>query len=299
MTKAVVSSKSNRGEQMMRPTYYKRNYTFEGGASIALGERTLIMGILNVTPDSFSDGGQFLVVEHALSRVAQMIQEGVDIVDIGGESTRPGFKPISTEEEQARIIPVIQAIRERFPQIVLSVDTYKAATAEAALQAGTHIINDIWCLTYDEQMAHVVAKYNCPVILNHNRQQAEYSDVVQEVCDDLVKSVQIAKAAGVSDSNIWIDPGIGFAKDYEQNLEVHAHLYKLNQLGYPVLLGTSRKGFIRRTLDLEVSQVNEGTLASNIVGITQGCQIVRVHDVRGMKKAALMTDALVYRQQRE
>lgn len=281
---------------MIKPTFYKRDYTFAGGASLSLGERTLIMGILNVTPDSFSDGGQFLVVEHALSRVAQMVQEGVDIVDIGGESTRPGFTPISTEEEQERIIPVIRAIRERFPQIILSVDTYKAATAEAALQAGAHIINDIWCLTYDTQMANVVAKYKCPVILNHNRQQTDYNDVVQEVCDDLLKSVQIAKAAGVDELNIWLDPGIGFAKDYEQNLEVHAHLYKLNQLGYPVLLGTSRKGFIRRTLDLDISQVSEGTIASNVVGITQGCQIVRVHDVHEMKKAAIMTDVLVYRQ---
>src|SRR5690606_29564972 len=160
------------------------------------------------------------------------------------ESTRPGFTPITAEEEQNRIIPVIKAIRERFPKLVLSIDTYKASTAEAALKAGAHIINDIWCLQYDEQMASVVAKYGCPVILNHNRKSANYENVIDDVCKDLLHSVEIAKQAGVVESNIWLDPGIGFAKDYEQNLDIHAQLYKINQLGFPVLLGTSRKKFI-------------------------------------------------------
>lgn len=275
--------------------YYKRSYTFEDGASLTLGDRTLIMGILNVTPDSFSDGGQYLTIEHALKRVSEMIDEGVDIVDIGGESTRPGFTPISSEEEQERIIPVIQAIKQHFPQLILSVDTYKSVTAEAALQAGAHIINDIWCLLYDEKMADVAAKYRCPIVLNHNRKSANYTDVIQDVCDDLMNSVAIARRAGVPDSSIWLDPGIGFAKNYEQNIAVHAQLDKLNQLGYPILLGTSRKKFIREALQLEVSEISEGTLASNVVGITQGCQIVRVHDVRAMKKAAQMTDAFIYR----
>lgn len=280
---------------MLKPQFYKRTYTFSDGASLTLGERTLIMGILNITPDSFSDGGQYNSVENALNRVSKMVANGVDIVDIGGESTRPGFTPISAEEEQQRIIPVIKAIKQQYPQLILSVDTYKAATAEAALQAGAHIINDIWCLLYDEQMANVVAKYNCPVILNHNRESTDYNDVIQDVCDDLMNSVAIAKRAGVADSQIWLDPGIGFAKNHEQNLDVHAQLYKLNQLGYPVLLGTSRKRFIRQLLELEVSELVEGTIASNVAGITQGCQIVRVHDVLAMKKAARLTDALVYR----
>jgi len=282
---------------MFKPNFYKRHYTFADGASLTLGERTLIMGILNVTPDSFSDGGQFLQVEHALKHVAQMVNEGVDIVDIGGESTRPGFTPITADEEISRILPVIKAIKEQFPQLILSIDTYKAATAEAALQAGAHIINDIWCLLYDKDMAHIVAKYGCPVILNHNRKAAIYENTIQDVCNDLMRSVALATQAGLAESHIWLDPGIGFAKDYEQNLDVHAQLYKINQLGYPVLLGTSRKKFIRQTLELDASEVNEGTIASNVVGITQGCQIVRVHDVHAMKKAALMTDALVYRQQ--
>lgn len=280
---------------MLKPHYYKRSYTFADGSTITLGERTLIMGILNITPDSFSDGGQYNSVEEAISRVSQMVEDGVDIVDIGGESTRPGFTPISVEEELQRIIPVIKAIKRKFPNLILSIDTYKAATAEAALEAGAHIINDIWCLLYDEHMASVVAKYGCPVILNHNRKSVVYNDVMQDVCDDLMNSVAIAKRAGVADSHIWLDPGIGFAKDYEQNLDVHAQLYKLNQLGYPVLLGTSRKRFIRQLLERDVSELVEGTIASNVAGIMQGCQIVRVHDVLAMKKAAIVTDALVYR----
>ena len=295
MVISLAITRGDGGKVMIKPIYYKRHYTFNDGASLKLGERTLIMGILNVTPDSFSDGGQYTGLEAALQRVSQMVEEGVDIVDIGGESTRPGFTPISTEEEQARVIPVIRAIKAQYPKLVLSIDTYKAATAEAALAAGVHIINDIWCLQYEEQMAHVVAKYGCPVILNHNRKNRIYKDVVQDVCEDLLASVAIARDAGIADSHIWLDPGIGFAKDYEQNLDVHAQLYKLNLLGYPVLLGTSRKKFIRQTLDQDVLEISEGSLASNIVGITQGCQIVRVHDVGAMKKAALMTDALVYR----
>lgn len=267
-----------------------------GGIPLTLGQKTLIMGILNATPDSFSDGGQFNSVHKAMLHVESMIEAGVDIVDIGGESTRPGFTKISVDEECSRVIPIIEAISERFPQLVLSIDTYKSATARAALEAGAHIINDIWCLKADEQMAEVAAEYDCPVILNHNRADVPYRKLIDEVISDLLESVQLAIDAGVKHQNIWLDPGIGFAKTYEENLDVHAHLSEINALGYPVLLGTSRKRFIRQTLLTEqTEETQEGTLASNVLGITQGCQIVRVHNVQQMKKAALMADAIMYR----
>lgn len=272
---------------------YKRSYTFNEHASLRLGERTLIMGILNVTPDSFSDGGKYNSIDKALQHAEQLIEEGADIIDIGGESTRPGFTPISVEEELSRVIPVIEAIKQHFPHMPLSIDTYKSQTAAAALEAGAHIINDVWCLKYDGLMAEVAARFGCPVIISHNRREAVYQDVVADVISDLKQSVAKALAAGVPDENIWLDPGIGFAKNYEQNLMVHAHLEEIVELGYPVLLGTSRKKFIRDTLQVEASEAGEGTLASNIVGIMQGCQIVRVHDVSAMKKAAMLADAIV------
>lgn len=280
---------------MIQPIFWSRNYLLRGDVPLQLGERTLIMGILNITPDSFSDGGKYNSLELAMQRVDELIADGMDIIDIGGESTRPGFTPVTIEEEIARVVPVIKAVREKYPLLPISIDTYKAETARAALQAGAHIINDIWCLTYDSQMAVVAAEFDCPVILNHNRQDNDYKDCTADVIQDLLNSVNIAIAAGVSKEQIWLDPGIGFAKNYEQNLEVHARLDQLNQLGYPVLLGTSRKKFIRNALDMDVDEIDEGTIASNVIGITQGCQIVRVHDVRAMKKAALMADALLYR----
>lgn len=280
---------------MVQPKFWSRHYQLNENTALTLGERTLVMGILNITPDSFSDGGKFNSIIHALAHVDQMVENGVDIVDIGGESTRPGFTPVSSDDEIERVVPVIKAISERYPLLPLSIDTYKAATAQAALDAGAHIINDIWCLTYDAQMAAVAAAYQCPVILNHNRHNTEYENVVQDVITDLLKSVDIALSAGVKREQIWLDPGIGFAKTYEQNLEVHASLDQINALGFPVLLGTSKKKFIRDTLQMQVDEINEGTIASNVVGITQGSQIVRVHDVKAMKKAALMTDGLLYR----
>lgn len=277
-------------------TYWKRSYQLRNQVTLQLGARTLIMGILNVTPDSFSDGGKHNTVEAALAHAEQLIADGADLIDIGGESTRPGFIPISVEEELERVLPVIEAITSRFPQIPLSIDTYKSETAARALEAGAHIINDIWCLTYDGRMAEVAAQYHCPVILNHNRQEASYNHVVADVIADLQRSVELALAAGVKQENIWLDPGIGFAKNYEENMEVHAHLDSIHALGYPVLLGTSRKKFIRTTIGVEdASETGEGTLASNIVGIAQGCQIVRVHDVKAMKRAAMLADAILYR----
>lgn len=280
---------------MSAPTFWKRSYTLNNDVSLELGNRTLIMGILNVTPDSFSDGGKHNTLDLAVAHAQKLIEDGADIIDIGGESTRPGFTPVSVDEELERVIPVIQAIAAKFPNIPLSIDTYKSETAAKALDAGAHIINDIWCLKYDGQMADVAAQYQCPVILNHNRENSDYAAVVQDVVSDLKYSVELALAAGVKHEDIWLDPGIGFAKGYEENMEVHAHLDQIHALGYPVLLGTSRKKFIRDTLQVEASETLEGIIASNVIGIAQGCQIVRVHDVQAMKKAAMLADAILYR----
>jgi dihydropteroate synthase len=252
------------------------------------------MGILNATPDSFSDGGQYSEVEAAVRHARQMAAEGADIIDIGGESTRPGFAAVPMEEELKRVIPVIHAIREALPEMPLSIDTYKAETAKKALEAGAHIINDIWGLKGDPGMAEVAAAFCCPVIISHNRHNLDYTDLAADVLADLRESVALARAAGVPDENIWLDPGIGFAKTYHDNLTLMNHLYKLTEEGYPVLLGTSRKKFIRETLGLPTNELVFGTAATTVLGIAQGCQIVRVHDVRSNKESAMMTDAIVY-----
>lgn len=279
----------------MKPTIYVRKYTFNDGLTLELGQRTLVMGILNVTPDSFSDGGRYLNVEDAVARARQMVEEGADLIDIGGESTRPGHAPVSAEEEQARILPVIRALAGSIG-VPISVDTYKADTARRALEAGAHILNDIWGLKGDPKMAAVAAEFGCPVIVTHNRGDTDYADFVPDVLDDLRQSIDLAREAGVKDDRIWLDPGIGFAKSYEQNLELMGRLDELTALGYPVLLGTSRKTFIRNTLGLPADDVVEGTGATTALGIAQGCQIVRVHDVKANKRIAQMTDAIVYRQ---
>ncbi|WP_123042722.1 dihydropteroate synthase [Cohnella candidum] len=278
----------------MNPTFYDRSYAFEGGLRLELGRRTLIMGILNVTPDSFSDGGRYDAVEAAVERARQLEAEGADIIDIGGESTRPGHDPVSLEEELRRVVPAIRAIREAV-RLPISIDTYKAETARQALEAGAHIVNDVWGFKRDHRIAAVSAEYGCPVILTHNRESRDYADFVPDVIEDLLASVARAKAAGVSDENIWLDPGIGFAKDYDENLELMGRLDEIVRLGYPVLLGTSRKTFIRRTLGVEASDALEGTAATQALGIAQGCQIIRVHDVKQMKRVAAMTDAIVYK----
>ncbi|MGG1638092.1 dihydropteroate synthase [Paenibacillus sp. FSL K6-3182] len=278
-----------------QPNFYKRAYEFGSGTRLELGGRTLIMGILNATPDSFSDGGSYTSVDAALARAKAMVEEGADIIDIGGESTRPGFEPVGVEEELRRILPVIQVLRKALPHIPLSIDTYKAETARHALEAGAHIINDIWGLKGDPNMAAVAAEYACPVIINHNRHARDYNDFVPDVLTDLQGSVSIARTAGIAEDQIWLDPGIGFAKTYEDNLELLGRLSELHALGYPVLLGTSRKRFIKQTLNLPVDELVEGTAATVALGIAHGCQIVRVHDVRAIKRTALMTDAILYR----
>jgi dihydropteroate synthase len=278
-----------------RPDFYKRTYEFGSGTKLELGDRTLIMGILNATPDSFSDGGRYTNVEAAVAHAISMVEEGADILDIGGESTRPGFEPVSAEEELRRILPVIRAVRQALPHIPLSIDTYKAETARQALEAGAHIINDIWGLKGDPNMAAVVAEYRCPVIINHNRHARDYNDLVPDVLADLQGSVSLAHAAGIEEDQIWLDPGIGFAKTHEDNLEMLGRLSELSALGYPVLLGTSRKRFIKQTLNLPVDELVEGTAATVVLGIAYGCQVMRVHDVKAIKRAALMADAIVYR----
>ncbi|RJG20911.1 dihydropteroate synthase [Paenibacillus thiaminolyticus] len=279
---------------MLQPIWRQRTYRWANGA-LTLGQRTLIMGILNVTPDSFSDGGRYNRVDAALRHAKEMLESGADIIDIGGESTRPGHQPVGQEEELERVLPVIEALRRELPQAPISVDTYKAEVARQALEAGAHIMNDIWGCKKEPEMAHIAARYGCPLILMHNRPERRYDPFIEEVKVDLLASVALAKEAGVKDDQIWLDPGIGFAKTGEDNLILMSHLDELCALGYPVLLGTSRKKFIRDTLQLPVDDVVEGTAATVALGIAQGCQIVRVHDVASIARTARMCDAVLYR----
>ncbi|MBA4542424.1 MULTISPECIES: dihydropteroate synthase [Thermoactinomyces] len=270
------------------------NQVIEAGPyQLSYHNRTLVMGILNVTPDSFSDGGKYDRIDRAVRHARQLAQDGADIIDIGGESTRPGAEPVSLEEELERVLPVIEVLTKEI-DLPLSVDTYKAEVARQAIRAGAHIINDVWGAKKDPEMAHVAAELDVPLILMHNRREARYHSLVEEVCGDLLESVRLAKEAGVKDHNIILDPGIGFAKNYEENLIVMRNLHRIVQLGYPVLLGTSRKSMIGRTLGLPPQERMEGTAATVAFGITKGCQIVRVHDVKQMVRVCRMMDALVY-----
>ncbi|MED4602896.1 dihydropteroate synthase [Paenibacillus validus] len=264
-----------------------------GAVRLDYGARTLVMGILNVTPDSFSDGGAYIEPEAAVARARQMIAEGADILDIGGESTRPGFAPVSAEEEQRRVLPVIRAIREAGIGAPISIDTYKAETARKAMLAGASMLNDIWGLQRDAEMAKVAVEFDCPIVLMHNRKEAVYANFMHDVLADLQETIRRAQAAGIRDEQIILDPGIGFAKSYEQNLQLMNELHRIRALGYPVLLGTSRKSMIRLTLNLPADDVVEGTAATVALGIAQGCGIVRVHDVKAMRRVADMTDAIV------
>lgn len=256
------------------------------------GKRTYIMGILNVTPDSFSDGGKFLDVGAAVEHALRLEAEGADILDIGGESTRPGHIVISSQEEASRILPVIRALAGQI-KIPLSVDTYKADVALAAIEAGAHLINDIWGLKGDPNMAQAAASLGVPIILMHNRIEPACNNPMQNLIEDLKESLKLAEIAGISSQQILLDPGIGFGKTYEQNLEVLHHLKELVFLGYPVLLATSRKSVIGKTLDLPPEERIEGTAATVALGIASGVDIVRVHDVAVMKRVASMTDAIV------
>lgn len=253
---------------------------------------TYVMGILNVTPDSFSDGGKWNDRDRALRHVEEMLKQGADIIDIGGESTRPGYAVVSDEEEIARTVPVIEAVKARF-DVPVSLDSCKAEVALVGIRAGADLINDIWGLKYDEKLADVIAKSGLPCCLMHNRKNADYRDFMQDVAADLAETVHLAGKAGIADDRIILDPGVGFAKSYEQNLEVINCLEELNVFGYPILLGCSRKSVIGLTLDLPADQRVEGTLVTTVMAVLKGCMFVRVHDVQENVRAVRMTEAIL------
>ena len=265
-----------------------------GNREFDVNSKTYIMGILNVTPDSFSDGGRFNEVDSALFRVKEMIAEGADIIDVGGESTRPGYTVITEDEEISRVVPVIERITAEF-DITVSIDTYKSRVAAAALDAGAALVNDIWGLKKDHDMADVIAAKKAACCLMHNRENTDYNDFVTNVIADLRESVRLADTAGISREKIIIDPGVGFAKSYEQNLEIIKNVDRLRELELPVLLATSRKSVIGLTLDLPSDQRLEGTLATTVMGVMKGCSFVRVHDIKENKRAILMTEAVLGR----
>ena len=256
--------------------------------------RTYIMGILNVTPDSFSDGGKFNQMDAALYHAEEMIRDGADIVDVGGESTRPGHTVISDDEEISRVAPVIEAIKSRF-DIPVSIDTYKGKVTEAALKAGADLVNDIWGFKFDHKVAELTAQYGAACCLMHNRSEPTYQDYLNDVVADLKECVRIAKDVGISDDKIILDPGVGFGKTYQMNLEIINHVDMLHSLGFPILLGTSRKSVIGQTLNLPTDQRVEGTLATTVVGVMKGCAFVRVHDIKENKRVIQMTEAIMGR----
>jgi len=276
------------------------------------GSRTYVMGILNVTPDSFSGDGLMSngdLLEQSIRQAEHFLRHQADILDVGGESTRPGSQTVSADEELERVIPVVQALAKNFPDAIISIDTYKASVAEAAFKAGAHILNDVWALRADPELASVAKKFNVPVILMHNRSNpasvevrenlgnayigSEYENLIEDVKRELLVSVDIARKAGIEESHIVLDPGIGFGKKREHNLELINRLDEVRALGYPILLGPSRKSFIGFTLDLPADDRIEGTAATIAVGIARGADIIRVHDVKEMSRVAKMTDAIV------
>jgi len=271
-----------------------RHYHWKDGKSLTVGERTLVMGVLNYTPDSFSDGGKWNNVDVALKHMEEMVADGADIIDIGAESSRPGFTPISAAEEIARLETILPRLVAACP-VPISVDTYKAETAEYAMSTGAHIMNDIWGLQYAPElgkMAAVAAKYGVPVVVMHNQEGTEYDDIIEDMKRFFIRSAIIADQAGMSQDQIITDPGIGFGKDFDQNVCVMKHLRDLTALPYPMLLGTSRKGFIGKILDLPVTERMEGTGTTCVAGVLAGCTIVRVHDVKPIVRMCKMADAL-------
>lgn len=262
-----------------------------GGREFASNGHTYIMGILNITPDSFSDGGKWNDRDRALKRTEEMLEQGADVIDIGGESTRPGYTPLSDEEEIARVVPVIEAVKARF-DVPVSLDTYKAEVAQAGIRAGADLINDIWGLGHDDKIASVISENGVPCCLMHNRKQADYSDLIQDMQADLRKTLELAEQAGIPRDRIILDPGLGFAKTPEHNLEVIRRLGELKALGCPLLLGASRKSFIGLTLNLPPEDRVEGTLVTTVFAVMQGCMFVRVHDVRENLRAVRMAEAI-------
>ncbi|HKG55141.1 MAG TPA: dihydropteroate synthase [Anaerolineales bacterium] len=278
------------------------------------GSRTYVMGILNITPDSFSGDGMIArgdAIQLAVEQARNFLSGGADILDVGGESTRPGSQPVHAAEERERVLPVIEAIAKEFPDVLISIDTYKANVAEAAFKAGAQILNDVWALRADPELAAIAAAFRVPVILMHNRSNpasvevrqqlgnayigSTYENLMEELKRELLVSVELAVKAGIEETRIILDPGIGFGKTREHNLELINRLTEIRALGYPVLLGPSRKSFIGFTLDLPADQRVEGTAATVAVGITRGADLIRVHDVKEMARVAKMTDAIVRR----
>ena len=270
-----------------------------GRKNFDLKQEVYVMGILNVTPDSFSDGGSYNNMDAALAHAQTMIKEGAHIIDVGGESTRPGYTMLTDEEEILRVVPIIEEMKRRF-DIPISIDTYKSRVAKAAIEAGADLVNDIWGLKYDQKMAAVIGQAKVPCCLMHNRNmpfedggKSEQEVFMKEVLDDLEKTLQIAKKAGIEEDKIILDPGIGFGKTYQMNLQVMNHLDRLLELGYPILLGASRKSMIGLTLDLPVDKRLEGTLVTTVLGVLKGCSFVRVHDVKENIRAIKMTKAIL------
>ena len=299
-----VSAKANGWGRMNKNAYLTFDLSVRGcgqmGAKMKIGKRefrnsghTYIMGILNVTPDSFSDGGRWNEKDKALRHVEDMLAEGMDIVDIGGESTRPGYTLLSDEEEIARVTPIIESVKANF-DIPVSLDTYKSQVALAGIQAGADLINDIWGLKYDDKIASVIARSGLPCCLMHNRKSADYKNFMEDVAADLAETIRLARTAGIPDDRIILDPGVGFGKTYEHNLEIINALEELHMFGYPILLGCSRKSVIGLTLNLPADQRTEGTLVTTVMAVIKGCSFVRVHDIKENVRAVKMAEAILY-----
>lgn len=266
-----------------------------GNRQIDLGAKTHIMGILNVTPDSFSDGGRYTLLENALEQARRMVGEGADFIDVGGESTRPGSAEVDEVEEMRRVLPVIEALVKEI-HVPISIDTYKASVAEAAIKAGASLINDVWGFQKDARMAEVAAAYDVPSILMHNQTGTHYDqDILESMKSFFEKSIGLARKAGYDVGQIILDPGIGFGKTAEQNIEVMSRLEVLHDMMMPVLLGTSRKSMIGHILDLPADERLEGTIATNVIGAVKGASIIRVHDVKAHVRALKVTDAILRR----
>ncbi len=264
-----------------------------GKWNFEVDKHTYLMGILNITPDSFSDGGKYHQMDKALFRVEEMIEEGMDILDIGGESTRPGYLQIGDAEEIERVCPVIEKVKNTF-EIPVSLDTYKSRVAKAGISAGVDLINDIWGLKYDEKMAQVISQSGCACCLMHNRENPVYENFFEELKEDLKYTIKLAKQAGIEDDKVMLDPGVGFGKTYENNLEAIRRVGELRELGYPVLLGTSRKSVIGITLEVPVEERLSGTLTTSVYGVLMGCAFLRVHDIKANREAVKMTEAILY-----
>jgi len=278
----------------MNLTHYTKPFEVNGTV-FDFHKETIVMGILNVTPDSFSDGGRYDAVEAAIKHAKKMVADGAKIIDVGGESTRPGHAAVGLEEELSRVIPVIQALSREL-DVAISIDTYKAEVAEAAILAGAHIINDVWGAKREPAIAEVAARLGVPILLMHNRDNKDYTDFWPDVRKDLEESVKISKDAGVPTHHIWIDPGIGFAKTTQQNILMMQHLQDVVDMGYPVLLGTSRKSTIGKVLNLPVEERLEGTAATVSFGMMHGCHMMRVHDVKEIVRTVRMMDVLTGKQ---